>query len=104
LKTAPRRSDRKRNYTNIKEPESEEEVSDEDEDGEERSASESENEDDGSTDKPTREILAWVRSMSGEDQRKHVTPGLRVKVRFSNNIWYGGVIQNVVKRVGCFVN
>eukprot|EP00580_Thalassiosira_gravida_P011430 CAMPEP_0201640276 /NCGR_PEP_ID=MMETSP0493-20130528/21421_1 /ASSEMBLY_ACC=CAM_ASM_000838 /TAXON_ID=420259 /ORGANISM="Thalassiosira gravida, Strain GMp14c1" /LENGTH=80 /DNA_ID=CAMNT_0048113911 /DNA_START=28 /DNA_END=267 /DNA_ORIENTATION=+ len=34
--------------------------------------------------------------MSSIDQRKHVNDGMRVKVRFKDNVWYGGMIASVL--------
>jgi len=50
----------------------------------------------GGTHRPSREVLGWIRTMSPMDQRKHVNVGMRVKVRFKDNVWYGGIIARVL--------
>lgn len=58
------------------------------------------------TEPPIAEVQSWIRSISTTKQRKHVTKGLRIKVRFENTVningtkqlkelWYGGVINSV---------
>lgn len=46
---------------------------------------------------PNPHVLAWVMGMSVEKQRRKISPGMRVKVRFVNPSlqWYGGVITAV---------
>jgi len=57
---------------------------------------------------PTLKLMSWIRNMPHNSQRRHVTSGLRVKVRFdmgkkenheSNSCyrWYGGRISDVLK-------
>jgi len=48
------------------------------------------------TERPTREVLKWVRAMDPDEQRNFVSVGMRVKVRFDDNLWYGGVIVRVM--------
>lgn len=50
----------------------------------------------GATEQPTREVLTWVQTMSKSEQRKHIAQGLMVKVRFEDNVWYGGTIARVL--------
>jgi len=49
---------------------------------------------------PTQQVLAWVMGMSPDKQRRKITPGMRVKVRFVNPTlqWYGGVITAVAPK------
>lgn len=52
----------------------------------------------GGTDRPTREVLTRARAIAHKMQRKHVGVGMRVKVRFEDNVWYGGVISGVANQ------
>mmetsp|Transcript_2993 Transcript_2993/g.5294 ORF Transcript_2993/g.5294 Transcript_2993/m.5294 type:complete len:591 (+) Transcript_2993:2-1774(+) len=52
----------------------------------------------GTTDQPTSEVLKWNCAMPRKRLRKNVVTGLKVKVRFDDNEWYGGVIAYVMKK------
>lgn len=58
----------------------------------------------GTVPEPAPEILEWIASMSKNKQRRHMSTGLRVKVKFAAKVknrdgrtvvrykWYGGVV------------
>lgn len=62
----------------------------------------------GTVPPPTPEVLEWARNISERKCRKHITSGMRVKVRFATKvkregkvikkkIWYGGKVSAVSK-------
>mmetsp|Transcript_14709 Transcript_14709/g.26721 ORF Transcript_14709/g.26721 Transcript_14709/m.26721 type:complete len:556 (-) Transcript_14709:21-1688(-) len=52
----------------------------------------------GGIHRPTREVFKWIRTMSPKKQRKYIHVGMRVKVRFEGNVWYGGMIASVLNQ------
>lgn len=50
----------------------------------------------GRIDRPTHDVIARARSTPNKEQQKHASVGLRLKVRFKDDIWYGGRIAGVI--------
>jgi len=50
----------------------------------------------GVTRRPSRAVLGWIHIMSPKEQQKNVHVGMSVKVRFENDVWYGGMIASVL--------
>ena len=48
----------------------------------------------GITERPSRQLLNFIRTLSPSKQRSSISKGLRVKVRFADNNWYGGIVSS----------
>ena len=48
----------------------------------------------GVTERPSRRLLHFTRTLPPSKQRSAITKGLRVKVRFADNNWYGGIVAS----------
>ncbi|EJK70065.1 hypothetical protein THAOC_08614 [Thalassiosira oceanica] len=48
----------------------------------------------GVTERPSRQLLHFIRALSPSKQRSSIAKGLRVKVRFADNNWYGGIVAS----------
>lgn len=52
----------------------------------------------GITKRPSRQLLHFIRSLPPSKQRSSIVEGLRVKVRFSDNLWYGGMVASSLEQ------